>query len=178
MVERLKPQAPDLAEFSGHDTSQVLSEQQASKYRSVIGIALYVSADRPDIAHSARKLSSVMSRPTALAWRAAVRLTQYMLATSSYALHLEPGEPGTSMLHGCVSAGSDLIECYADADCCGSKADRKSIGSAMQWFTLPLGPNDRCPSRRWRVNGMPVYPDAAMHYSFVKSGNLSQANLQ
>ena len=130
MVERLKPQAPDLAEFSGHDTSQVLSEQQASKYRSVIGIALYVSADRPDIAHSARKLSSVMSRPTALAWRAAVRLTQYMLATSSYALHLEPGEPGTSMLHGCVSAGSDLMECYTDADWSGSKADRKSIGSA------------------------------------------------
>ena len=107
-----------------------------------------------------------------------VPLTQYMLATSSYALHLEPGEPGTSMLHGCVSAGSDLIECYADADCCGSKADRKSIGSAMQWFTLPLGPNDRCPSRRWRVNGMPAYPDAAMHYSFVRSGSLSQANLQ
>ena len=130
VVERLKPQAPDLAEFSGHDTSQVLSEQQASKYRSVIGIALYVSADRPDIAHSARKLSSVMSRPTALAWRAAVRLTQYMLATSSYALHLEPGEPGTSMLHGCVSAGSDLMECYTDADWSGSKADRKSIGSA------------------------------------------------
>ncbi|CAE6963191.1 unnamed protein product [Symbiodinium sp. CCMP2592] len=123
-------QTPDLAEFSGHDTSQVLSEQQASKYRSVIGIALYISADRPDIAHSVRKLSAVMTRPTALAWRAAIRLTQYMLATSSYALHLEPGEPGTSMLHGCVSAGSDLVECFTDADWSGSKADRKSIGSA------------------------------------------------
>ncbi|CAE7253745.1 RE1 [Symbiodinium sp. CCMP2456] len=123
-------QTPDLAEFSGHDTSHALSEQQASKYRSVVGIALYVSADRPDIAHSVRKLSSVMASPTALAWRAAIRLTQYLLATASYALHLEPGEPGSSILHGAVVPGGDLLECYTDADWSGSKADRKSIGSS------------------------------------------------
>ncbi|CAE7654066.1 RE1 [Symbiodinium sp. CCMP2592] len=148
-------QTPDLAEFSGHDTSQVLSEQQASKYRSVIGIALYISADRPDIAHSVRKLSAVMTRPTALAWRAAIRLTQYMLATSSYALHLEPGEPGTSMLHGCVSAGSDLVECFTDADWSGSTArpiasqlDQPPIASMVRWFTLPRGLNDQCAAKQ------------------------------
>ena len=97
-----RAQTPDLAQFAGHDSTPLLSEADGSKFRSVVGIALYVSADRPDIAHAVRLLSSVMSKPTQMAWRAAVRLTQNLLNTATYALHLEPGEPGASVLHGLI----------------------------------------------------------------------------
>ena len=126
-----RAQTPDLAQFAGHDSTPLLSETDGSKFRSVVGIALYVSADRPDIAHAVRLLSSVMSKPTQMAWRAAVRLTQYLLNTATYALHLEPGEPGTSVLHGLIRPGCDLLETYTDADWAGTKANRRSIGCAV-----------------------------------------------
>ena len=49
-----RAQTPDLAQFAGHDSTPLLSEADGSKFRPVVGVALYVSADSPDIAHAVR----------------------------------------------------------------------------------------------------------------------------
>lgn len=54
--------------------------------RSIVGILMYMSTDRPDIQYTVNELSSLMSKPTQRGWESAKHLVRYLLKTKDYAL--------------------------------------------------------------------------------------------
>ncbi|CAE7512900.1 unnamed protein product [Symbiodinium natans] len=128
-----KHKSPCHPDLLGADTSPALDEAKASKFRSAVGIGLYISADRYDVCFAVRMLSAYMQNPTELAWRCAIRMVQYLVTTQDYATLVKPGPPGTSILSP-NAGGSHLLEVYSDADWSGNKKHRRSIGSASYTF--------------------------------------------
>ncbi|CAE7356169.1 RE1, partial [Symbiodinium sp. KB8] len=96
-----------------------------------VGIALYISCDRPDIGYTIRCLASSMASPTVQAMSGLRKLTQYLLNTAGYAIAIKANPPGTTKLSGFPEPGAEFIlEAYSDADWSGSKEDRRSYGGA------------------------------------------------
>ena len=116
------------------DTSAPLGTEDTAKFRSAVGIALYISADRVDVSFAVRVLASGMAKPTKLLLKGVIRLTQYLLNTLTYAMALKPGARGCSKLRGDPKGSRDdsrdLLEVFTDSDWSGNRAHRRSMGSA------------------------------------------------
>ncbi|CAE7295462.1 unnamed protein product, partial [Symbiodinium microadriaticum] len=124
---------PCTKELLAPDASRELSVTKATKYRSAVGIGMYVSQDRADIAFTVRVLSQKLKEPTEKCWQAAQRLAAYMICTSSYAskVHatgsrlsiLEPEDPD-------ANRDGVLLEVFCDADWSGNRQTRRSMSSS------------------------------------------------
>ena len=102
-----KVPAPSVKELLVPDDSKVLSFDKAAQFRSAVGIAMYVSQDRADIAFTVRVLSQRSKNPTEKSWAAAQRLASYLDCTGNYASN----------------------EVCCDADWSGNKQNRRSMSS-------------------------------------------------
>ena len=131
----VKPQprqrTPCIQQLRDRDESDFLNAADSAKFRAGVGIALYISCDRPDIGYTIRCLASSMAKPTVQAMSGLRKLTQYLLNTAGYAIAIQANPPGTSKLHGKAAPGVDyILEAFSDADWSGSKKDRRSYGGA------------------------------------------------
>ena len=126
-----KHNTPYLPELIREDVSGPLDPVRAGKFRSALGIALYLSSDRIDICYSVRLLAGFMSNRTEQAWKGLIRLAKYLLNTAEYATLLSPKLPGSTVFR---EANHDdmpnRIEIYSDSDWSGHRVTRKSFGSA------------------------------------------------
>ena len=126
-----KHNTPYLPELIREDVSGPLDPVRAGKFRSALGIALYLSSDRIDICYSVRLLAGFMSNPTEQAWKGLIRLAKYLLNTAEYDTLLSPKLPGSTVFR---EANHDdmpnRIEIYSDSDWSGHRVTRKSFGSA------------------------------------------------
>ena len=66
------------------DEKELLNEENAKKFRSGIGICLYLAHDRIDIQYAVRILSSYMSRPTKNAYCGLKKLACYLKSTADF----------------------------------------------------------------------------------------------
>ena len=131
----VKPQprqrTPCIQQLRDRDESDFLNAADSAKFRAGVGIALYISCDRPDIGYTIRCLASSMAKPAVQAMSGLRKLTQYLLNTAGYAIAIQANPPGTSKLHGKAAPGVDyILEAFSDADWSGSKKDRRSYGGA------------------------------------------------
>ena len=127
----LRQRTPCIQQLRDKDESALLSAADASKFRAGVGIALYISCDRPDIGYTIRCLASSMSSPTTQAMAGLCKLTQYLMNTAGYAIAIQANPPGTSKLSGFPEPGVEFVlEAFSDADWSGSKKDRRSYGGA------------------------------------------------
>ena len=55
---------PCNAEIQIEDASQELGARDATAYRSIVGLCLYISRARPDLMFTIKELASSMSKPT------------------------------------------------------------------------------------------------------------------
>ena len=97
---------------------------EASKYRSLIGSLLYLTATRPDLMFSASLLSRYMENPTQQHLTAAKRVLRYVNGTVAYGIWYKPVEQ--LMLTG-----------YTDSDWAGCQDDMKSTSGYA--FSLGSG---------------------------------------
>ena len=97
------------------ETDQELSAEEWAKYRAVVGLLMYVSADRPDVQYVVNELSGLMSRPTLRAWEAAKHLVRYLIRTKDYALFFDKG-----------TDNCDHITVMTDSDWATDRQSRKS----------------------------------------------------
>ena len=126
-----KHNTPYLADLIQDDRSAALGPADAAKYRSALGVALYLSNDRIDICYSVRVLAGFMSAPTQSAWKGLVRLTKYLLNTMGYATLLAPKRSGSTVYRETPYDDQDhCMEIYSDSDWSGNKVTRKSFGCA------------------------------------------------
>ena len=122
---------PTLQQMAANDSTAALDDERAQAYRSIVGIGLYLSADRPDIQFPIRLLGSKVKSPTELSWKGARRLAQYLIGTMQYTWVLQCNQRGSNLLYKADEAhDKHYIEVYCDADWSGVKSNRRSISSA------------------------------------------------
>ena len=111
-----------------------------TQFRSGLGIALYLSQDRPDVQHTVRVLSTYMGNPTkkSLVWLK--HLCLYLKGSEDYGLFYPESEAGTTLPdHWCFpnglqnrpKKGDYVIEVYSDSNWGGCTVTRKSTSSAV-----------------------------------------------
>ena len=116
---RETPQTKDLTASEG----TVLSPEDSTLCRSIIGILMYLASDRPDIQFTVNELAGMMSKPTKETLEVAKHLTRYLLKTREYGLFFTRSWND-----------SDDLVVWSDSDWAGDKKTRKSRTAAhLMW---------------------------------------------
>jgi hypothetical protein len=93
----------------------LLSPEDTTRYRSVVGALQYLLLTRPDIAFSVNRVCQFMAAPTSDHWIAVKRILRYLHNTIDMGLTL-------------VKNDSSLLSAFSDADWAGNQDDRRSTG--------------------------------------------------
>ena len=99
-----------------------LSETLSVEFRSLVGIAMYVSQERFDLQFATKSLANYLKSPTKRAWVELGRLVGYMKFSERFALRMRKTSKGSSfqgVMFGNESeteTRNNLIETYSDSD--------------------------------------------------------------
>jgi hypothetical protein len=104
-----------LGELSRED-GELLSPEDATKYRSVVEALQYLTLTRPDLAFAVNKVCQFL--------HAVKRILRYVRGTSGFGIMI-------------TKSPSTLLSAFSDADWAGSIDDRRSTGG----FAVFFGPN-------------------------------------
>lgn len=102
----------------------LLSSEDATRYRSVVGALQYLSLTRPDISFCVNRVCQFMASPTVDHWTAVKRILRYLRATMDMGLWF-------------TRSSSFLLSAFSDADWAGNLDDRRSTGG----YIIFLGGN-------------------------------------
>ena len=103
---------------------KLLSVEEGTRYRSIVGALQYLTLTRPDISFSVNKVCQFLHAPTSLHWTAVKRILRYIQGSIGTGLKL------------CKSS-STAVSAFSDADWAECPDDRKSTGD----FVVFLGSN-------------------------------------
>ena len=101
---------------------KTLSETLSAEFRSLVGIAMYVSQERFDLQFATKSLATYLKSPTKRAWVDPGRLVGYMKFSESFALRMRKTSKGSSFQGAMFGSESEtetqnnLIETYSDSD--------------------------------------------------------------
>lgn len=99
----------------------VLSAQEATVYRSIVGALQYLTLTRLDIAYPVNKVCQFLSAPTTQHWAAVKRILRFLKYSFSVLLKIS-------------KSPSTLVSTFLDADWVGCPDDRRSIGGYAVYF--------------------------------------------
>jgi histone deacetylase 1/2 len=102
----------------------LLSAEDATKYRSIVGGLQYLLHTCPDISFAVNKVCQYLHAPRSPHWSAVKRILRYIHSTLSHGLHIQ-------------SSSSSLLSAFSDADWAGNSDDRRSTGGHAIFY----GPN-------------------------------------
>ena len=115
------------------DMSQELGQLDSSRYRSIIGLLLYLSRDLVDIMFTVKELATSMSKPTLCSLQRLRRLMGYLKRTGDMGMRLGMPEYGKGKRkEGCEFQW--LLETFTDADWASNKSHRKSTNCAIHFL--------------------------------------------
>ncbi|CAE7879513.1 true, partial [Symbiodinium necroappetens] len=112
----------------------LLDSDQGSKFRTCVGILLYLQADIPEAQFAIRYLASYMSKPTRGSWSLLRHLTGYLHQHQSQCQCVSSSAVGQGLIvrNEGKHEAQHLVEAFSDADWAGCKKTRKSVsGSAF-----------------------------------------------
>jgi hypothetical protein len=101
-----------------------LSPEDATTYRSIVGVLQYLTLTHPDISFSINKFCQYLHSPTTIDWTAVKRILCFLKHTLECGLHIQ-------------SSPSTMISAFSDVDWARCVDDKKSTGG----FALFLVPN-------------------------------------
>ena len=134
------PYYPALFQETG--VGELLEEQKAADFRSLVGLLLYISHDRWDLSFAVKSLASFLKTPTVASGKALSKIVGYLIALPTASLLLRQGNPGMnnfeSMAGRDTELGATSVEVHTDSDWQGSFG--KSTSCAIHF-----------------VNGVPVH---------------------
>ena len=114
------------------DDSSLLEPDRASRFRSAIGILLYLANDLPECAYGIRGLSQYMSKPTERSWTLLKHLALYLLEGQFFALQLKIQPDG--LWYSPENENGFVLELFSDSDWAAHKASRKSVSAGTILF--------------------------------------------
>ena len=118
-----------------------LSDQMAEQYRSLVGIAMYVSQERFDLQFATKTLASSLKTPTVKAWQELGRLVGYMKYSETFALRMKKTQKGSSFLESHRNAynhcDENCIETFSDSDWSGRSTSSAvhTLNGLVVWST-------------------------------------------
>ncbi|CAE7314347.1 RE1 [Symbiodinium microadriaticum] len=117
-----------------------LDSATATRFRSAVGILMYMSSDLIACQYGIRYLSTYAHAPTEGAWKLLRHLTSYVSVHRSHCIGLSKPELGKGLIQDKSSAEStSLLEFLSDSDWSGCKRTRKSVSScAILWDNMLL----------------------------------------
>jgi histone deacetylase 1/2 len=102
----------------------LLSDEDATRYKSIVGALQYLTITRPDLAFAVNKVCQYLHSPTTEHWTAVKRILRYVRGTSNVGLKI-------------MKSPSLMLSAFSDADWAGDVDDRRSTGG----FAIFCGPN-------------------------------------
>ena len=125
-----KQKVPCDASIQLQDDSEKLSAKDASAYRSVVGLCLYISRERPDLMFTIKEPASSMSSPSLTSLQRLRKLVGYMRYVGDVGVRLHTPVPGQGK--GCSGCDrSWVLETYSVADWSSNKSHRRSTSSGI-----------------------------------------------
>lgn len=101
-----------------------LSQEDGTKYRSLVGALQYLTLTRHDISFAVNKVCQFLHAPTSAHWTAAKHILRYVKHTLNVVLTF-------------TKSSSTLVSALSDSDWAGCLDDRRSTGG----FAIFFGPN-------------------------------------
>ena len=101
-----------------------MSEEDSTRYRSLVGALQYITLTRPDISFAVNKVRPFLHAPTKTHWTAAKRIVRYVKDTMNLSLTFN-------------KSSSTLVSAFSDSDWAACPDDRRSTGG----FAIFFGPN-------------------------------------
>ena len=105
--------------IDNEDTTSKLKEADLTKFRSAVGILLYLAADLPHCQHCIRFLATKMTSATQHCWQVLKHLVLYLAGNQNLCLSLN--------FKGANEHA--IVEVFTDADWASCKDDRRSISA-------------------------------------------------
>ena len=140
--------------------------EDPERYKRLVGKLNYLTVTRPDITHSVSVVSQYMSSPTVDNWAVVEHILCYL-----------KGASGRGILYS--NHGHNRVECFTNADCAGSKEDRRSTsgycifvgGNLVSWKSKKKGAVS-CSSAESKYRAMPqsVCEIMWLHQLFMEVG--------
>ena len=100
-----------------------LPQSMAEEFRSLVGIAMYVSQERFDLQYATKTLASSLKEPTYRAWHELGRLVGYMKFSEGFALRMKKTQMGTTFQEAMrnieTHSDTNCIETFSDSDWSG-----------------------------------------------------------
>ena len=98
---------------------QEVSEEEASRFKSAVGVLMYISPERPDAQYAIRELTKFLKKPTVGSMHALSRVVRYLIKTANYGIKFE-------------QAGEcEVLDCFSDTDWASCKRTRKSTACGV-----------------------------------------------
>ena len=114
------------------DNTPALSPEKASRYRSAVGVLLYLASDLVECAFTIRGLAQFMSAPTERSWTMLKHLCLYLLAVRDNSLCLRICPIG--LWHSPPNGDGMVLEMSSDSDWAAHKGHRRSVSSGIICF--------------------------------------------
>jgi hypothetical protein len=119
------PAAPKTVIMRPAPDDPLISTEQQSKYRSGVGMLLYlVKHSRPDISNAVRELTKVLDGATEAHWKALMRVIKFVLDTKLHALKLKPK----------LQYGKVHLKGVSDSEFAGDKDTRISVYGYVTYY--------------------------------------------
>ena len=118
-----------------------LHDLQANEFRSLVGIAMYVSQERFDVQFATKNLASSLKSPTQKAWQDLGRLIGYMKFSENFALKMKRTTKGCSFFESNNQVDSrerlNCVETFSDSDWSGksTSAAVHCVNGIVVWST-------------------------------------------
>ena len=128
---------PDHTGVGKSDSSKELTGEESSKYRSILGVLLYLCQERPDVQYAVKNLASYLKTPIEAATTFAKRTVKYLLGTKDYGILYPYGSLMSNTMDRINSQETKetskvpTVEVSTDSDWGGSAKDRSSTSSGM-----------------------------------------------
>ncbi|CAE7401885.1 unnamed protein product [Symbiodinium natans] len=135
--------------MASEEDMEPLDPADHQTFRSVVGIILYISPDRPEIQCASRKLSSAAVKPTRFDLKCLRHVCKYLKGTVDYAIEFPRTYPGTSFLEqnagektsnldATIYSTPSLLETVSDADWASGPDRRSTTGYVIYLNGLPI----------------------------------------
>ena len=112
---------PTDAQAGALETSAELSPKDASRYRSGVMRASFLSQERADIAEAVKRLAQGMAKPRLAHWEMLKRLARYLIQFANIMVYHQQKIP-------------DYIRISVDSDFAGDEVGRRSTTGMVQFF--------------------------------------------
>ena len=122
-----------------------MPEDRQKKFRSIVGLLMYLSSDRPDCQYATKELSRRLNKATEVDEGACKRMCRYIVGTSSFGIKYEG--PATGILNGIEVARlrSSATRTGQDVSALASRLREVCCSAALTSLPVGAGPNRTLP---------------------------------